>query len=88
MIPFASHQNIDHLRASADMIEEVDGLITYMGFCQPRTLLTSESTWSVMKIVQSGTFPTLTIFQWAQGSCAYNLSWDNRAAYAYQFKNF
>lgn len=88
MIPSASTFNIDKIRSSADMIEEVDGLTTYLGFCQPGTLTTDEPKWSIMRIVEAGVLPTLTTFQWATGSCAYNLLWDNRAAYVYSFKNF
>jgi len=87
--PVASTQNIDKIRASADMIEEVDGLITYMGFCQPGTVGTDGPKWSIMRIVQSGSeFPILSAFTWAQASCAYNLIWDLRAIYAYGYKNF
>jgi len=87
--PVASTQNIDKIRASADMIEEVDGLITYMGFCQPGTVGTDGPKWSIMRIVQSGSeFPILSAFTWAQASCAYNLVWDLRATYAYGYKNF
>jgi hypothetical protein len=83
------NNQIDILRASADIIEEVDGLVTYMGYCAPGTLATSEPKFSIMKIVQSGTtYPTLYTFTWANGSCAQNLVWDNRAGYSYQFKNF
>ena len=88
MVPFASGQNIDSLRASADIIEEVDGVTTYLGFCQPGTLLTSDPKWSIMQIVEGAALPKLTVFKWATGSCAYNLIWDNRAGYAYTFKNF
>ena len=89
MPPSASTFNIDKLRASADLIEEVDGLITYFGFCEPGTLLTSEPKWSVMKVVQSAAaYPILTTFTWATGMCAYNLTWDGRAGYTYIFKTF
>lgn len=89
-IPYASTENIDKLRASADIIEELaGGLVTYMGFCQPGTLLTSESSWSIMKTVQSAdVLPIVTTFTWAQGMCAYNFVWDSRAGYDYAFKNF
>lgn len=90
MTPFASHDIIDRIRASADIIEEVaGGLITYLGLCEPGTILTSEAKWSIMKIVQSAAvLPIVTTFTWATGSCAYNLVWDNRAGYDYSFKNF
>lgn len=87
--PVASTQNIDKIRASADIIEEVDGLITYMGFCEPGTVGTDGPKWSIMRIVQSGSeFPILSTFTWAQGSCAYNLVWDLRSTYAFGFKTF
>lgn len=88
MIPFASHREIDRLRAASDMIEEVDGLTTYMGFCKPGTLTTAEENWSIMKIVEGEDLPKLTVFTWAEGSCAYHLVWDDRADYDYSFKNF
>jgi len=89
-IPYASTENIDKIRASADIIEELaGGLVTYLGFCRPGTLLTSESTWSIMIITQSSdVLPIITVFNWAGGSCAYNLVWDNRAGYDFAFKNF
>lgn len=93
MIPFASHRDIDRLRSAADIIEQLDELTTYLGFCQPGTLTTAEDKWSIMKIVEAATgdpgeLPTVTTFQWADGSCAYNLVWDDRADYDYYFKNF
>lgn len=88
MIPFASSHNIDKIRASADIIEEVDGLITYMGFCTPHTVGTDQTQWSIMKIVESGSLPKTTSFTWAAGMCAYHLIWDNRADYEYKFKIF
>lgn len=89
MTPSASTFNIDKIRSSADLIEEVDGLVTYLGLCEPGTVGTDEPKWSIMRIVQSGTaFPLLSTFKWAQGSCAYNLIWNNRASYAYGFKTF
>ena len=89
MIPAASTFNIDKIRASADIIEEVSGLVTYLGLCQPGTVGTDEPKWSIMKITQSGdSFPLLTTFQWAGGSCAYNYTWDGRADYVYGFKTF
>lgn len=84
-----SQYQIEQLRASADIIEEVDGLTTYIGICEPGTLLTSEAKWSICRIVNSGAnYPILNTFTWADGICFYNKVWDNRAAYAYQFKNF
>lgn len=89
MIPFASHRDISKLRSAADIIEQLDELTTYLGFCQPGTLTTAEAKWSIMKVVSdSATLPTVTTFQWADGSCAYNLVWDDRAGYNYYFKNF
>ena len=85
----ASHYNIDRLRASADIIEEVDGLTTYLGICEPGTTLTSEAKWSICRIVNSGpNYPILNYFTWADGVCCFNKVWDNRAGYAYQFKKF
>jgi len=86
--PYASQYEIAQIRASADIIEEVDGLTTYLGFCEPKTILTSEAKWSIMRIVEGAVLPKITTFQWANGLCAYNLVWDNRAAYAYSFKKF
>jgi hypothetical protein len=88
MTPFASGFNMDKIRSSADIIEEVDGITTYLGFCQPGTTGTDQPQWSIMKIVETGSLPTLTVFKWATGSCAYNLVWDLRAGYDYKFKTF
>ena len=85
----AYNKHIDVLRASADITEEVDGLVTYMGFCEPGTLGTDEAKFSIMKITQSAAaYPIVTTFDWANGSCAYNLVWNDRATYDYQFKTF
>jgi len=86
--PVASTQNIDKIRSSADIIEEVDGSVTYLGLCMPGTIGTHEPKWSIMRIVEAGTLPTLTTFTWADGSCAYNLIWDDRETYNYLFKTF
>lgn len=88
MIPSVSTFNVDKLRASADIIEEVDGLTTYLGFCQPGTLGLDEPKWSIMRIVEAGALPTVTTFKWASGQCAYHLVWNLRATYEYLFKSF
>lgn len=85
----ANSADIDRIKAAADVIEEVDELITYLGFCAPGTTATNVPAWSILKIEQSGAvLPILTTQKWATGLCAYNLIWDNRAAYQYTFKNF
>lgn len=87
--PYASNQVIADIRGAADIIDEVDELTTYMGFCFPGTTGTDEPKWSIMKIVQSGIeTPVITTFKWAGGTCSYNHIWDNRAALEYSFKNF
>ena len=88
MTPSASTFNVDKIRSSADMIEEVDGLTTYFGFCEPGTITTAQPKWSIMRIVEGTDFPKLTAFTWADGSCAYNLTWDGREGYNYKFKTF
>ena len=88
MTPSVSTFNMDKLRSSADIIEEVDGMTTYLGFCIPGTFTTDQAQWSIMRIVESGKSPTLTAFQWATGMCAYHLIWDHRADYEYLFKSF
>lgn len=89
MIPKANSSDIDRLRASADIIEEVDGLTTYLGFCKPGTTQTSDPVWSIMKITVSGNeYPIETTFLWANGYCSYNLAWDYRYGYNYAFKKF
>ena len=86
-MPYNKH--IDSLRASADIIDEVDGLTSYFGFCSPGTIGTDEAKFSIMKITQSAAaYPILTTFTWANGSSAYNLVWDNWATYSFQFKTF
>jgi hypothetical protein len=88
MTPSASTFNIDKIRASSDMIEEVDGFTTYFGFCSPGTIGTDTPNWSIMRIIEGDEFPKLTVFEWANGSCAYNLVWNDRANYEYKFKTF
>jgi hypothetical protein len=87
--PKADQQNISDLRSTADIVEEIDEYTTYLGFCSPGTANTAAPNWSILKIEQSGgIFPILTTFRWANGLCAFNLVWDNRAGYDYKFKNF
>jgi len=87
--PYASTGMIDQLKAAADMTKEVSDTEVYFGFCQPGTTATSEPYWSIMKITSSGTSqPITTSFKWANGTCAYNLIWDNYESYTYLFKKF
>ena len=73
----------------ADIIEEVDSLITYLGFCAPGCTLETSPQWSILKIVQSDiNYPIVTTSQWATGFCSYNLKWSDRAIYDYSFKKF
>ena len=85
----ADVSNIADLRATADIVEEKDELTTYLGFCQPNTESETDSTWSIMKIVQSGTAkPVITKFQWADGLCSFTHNWSLRLTYDYKFKKF
>ena len=85
----ADQQNIADLRAASDIVEEVSNLVTYLGFCAPGTIATSEAKFSILKIEQSGSaLPIITTFKWATGICSFNLVWDDRATYEYKFKNF
>ena len=89
MINYANGRDIDRIKATADIIEEVSETVTYLGFCSPGTTATSDPRWSILKIVQSGAaYPILTSSKWADGQCCFNLVWDNRAGYNYTFKNF
>lgn len=81
--------NIADLRTTADIIEEVNDNITYLGFCQPGTTDEASPSWSILKIGQSRIVqPITTRFQWANGLCAFNLAWSQRATYNYKYKNF
>lgn len=85
----ANSQDIDRLKAQADIIEEADQFTTYLGFCKPGTTSLSAESWSILKIVQSASsYPIVTTSQWAQGLCSYNLKWTERANYTYSYKNF
>ena len=90
-LPRAESQNMDELRASADMITEVSDRVTFLGFCLPGTTGTNAPGWSILVIEQSntpGSYPNTTSFKWALGMCAYNLIFDNYLTYSYEFKNF
>lgn len=92
--PYASQDEISKFRAAADIIEELPAdlngnIVTYLGLCRPHTTGTDEPNWSIMKITESASVsPKLTIFQWADGLCCFNLVWDERLNYSYYFKKF
>lgn len=87
--PIAHQHNYNILRGSADLVEEVNNLVTYLGFCKPGTTSEAAAEWSILKISQSSTVqPILTSFTWAEGRASFDLIWNNRAAYTYKFKNF
>jgi len=86
---YADSNQIANLKGSADIIEEVDDLVTYLGFCQKGTTSENSLTWSIMKIEASGTTnPIVSTFKWAKGLCSYNLQWSERAGYDYSYKKF
>lgn len=93
-IPTASANNIDALRASADIIEEVSANLIYFGFCAPGDHGTdaerkAKPIWSVMRIDISGSsYPITTTYTWAGGVCAFTRVWNDRAALDYQIKKF
>jgi len=88
-IPYSATGMIDALKGAADIIEEVDPLHVYFGFCKPGTAGTNEAAWSIMYIdISAQVPPAVTTFKWANGLCAYNLVWDDRATYNYYFKKF
>lgn len=85
----ANSEDVDRLKASADIIEEVDGLTTYLGFCAPGTTDEAAASWSIMKITQSAAeYPIVTRTLLAEGFCNYNLIWNNRALYTYTYKKY
>ncbi len=90
LTPYAGTGMIDTLKGAADIIEEVSENEIYFGFCKPGTEDTDEPAWSIMKISVTGVDPAAvtTSFKWANGTCAYNLVWDDRADYTYKFKKF
>jgi len=80
---------INRLLEKADHIIYVDALTMYLGFCDRGTTLTSESTWTICKIVSSGSvFPYTQSVLWANGTHNFDLVMDNYASYTYKFKNF
>ena len=64
----------------ADIIEEVDENLTYIGFCKTGTLTTDQDTWKILKVEKSDLVTTL---KWADGSQQFHFSWDLRATYDY-----
>lgn len=90
LTPYAATGMIDALKGAADIIEEVSDTEIYFGFCAPGTATTRDLTWSIMKITVDGVAPApvTTDFKWANGTCAYNLDWTERATYPYKFKKF
>jgi len=89
MIPASNSFNIDRLKASADIIEEVSALVTYLGFSRPGTTDEAAPEWSILKVEATAEdYPIVTRFKWAGGFCLYNLQWSERLTYDYQFKKF
>lgn len=89
MITKANSNDIDRIKATADIIEEIDGLTTYLGFCQRGTTDEAAPAWSIMKITQSAVdYPIVTRSLWAGGFCSYNLAWSQRESYSYSYKKF
>jgi len=87
--PFITPDKVADLKGAADIIVEADALTTYLGFCEPGTLLTSAPKWAVCKIVQNGAaYPIETRCLWADGNFVFNQVFDNYAALTYKFHNF
>ena len=91
--PISQTGMIADLKASADIIEEVSDTVTYFGFRKPiNTNIQPDFeafVYSIMKIESDGIVkPITTQFLWANGACAYNLQWSERANYQYLFKTF
>lgn len=91
--PFADSQRMDILRKSASHVIEY-GLITYLGFCAPKTVDLDSETWSILRIVQNtknpGTDaePQITEMKWAEGSASYNLKMSQHTTYNYKYPIF
>jgi len=87
--PQADYTNISDLRAAADIIEETNENVTYLGFCAPGTTAENLNKWSILKIESSGVVqPITTRFKWACGLCAFNFAWSLKITYEYKYKNF
>jgi len=92
-VVFADSGRMDILRKSADYIKEYE-LVTYIGFCRPKTELLTDEKWSILRITESSKIPgtdavpQTTEFKWAQGSAAFNLKFSDHLLYDYSFKTF
>jgi hypothetical protein len=93
LLPHADQYTLNDIKGAADIVEEINELVTICGFCQPQTTGTDTEKkamkiWSLLKITQSGTtYPITTTIQWAGGICSYNQVWNDRAGADYKFKN-
>lgn len=79
------YSSLNQLLIEADVIIEADADTVYLGFCLPGTTGTDAATWSICKILTSG---TTTTRKWANGQRSYNLVMDDYASFTYTFKNF
>lgn len=92
--PQIDQYTLSQLRQSADIIEEVSALVTYIGIIKPGSGGTDEqkaaaAIWSIIKVVQSapdGTYPNISTIKFADGMAIFNKNWNNRATYNYLFK--
>lgn len=62
-----------------NLIDDVSADVSYYGSALPGTSETATE-WRIMKKTVSG---TVTSYQWANGSAAFNVRWDQRASYSY-----
>lgn len=94
MNPQADQYTLTGLKANADIIEEVNALVTYLGMIKPGTPGTDDEkaaapVWTIVKITQAaadGTYPNTTTVKFAAGIAAFNKVWNDRAGYDYTFK--
>lgn len=77
------------LLAKADIMEEVDDLTTYLGFCQRDPGGYDQPVWAVCRVQYSGTTKprTLTIM-WPDGLNQRTYKWTDRAGLNYKHRNF
>lgn len=64
------------------IFEELDGGITYIGYCKFGTQTENTKSWCIKRVQVNG---NITTQKWAEGSLNFNLKWSERANYEYHF---
>lgn len=64
------------------IVEELEGGVTYIGYCKFGTETENEKSWCIKKVQAVG---NTTVQKFAEGSLNFNLQWSERANYSYYF---